>query len=79
MSSAFITTKMTNSIPTIVKVYLILFYVIKYVFDLRQDSGCFWVLLSSPTNNTECHGTTEKLLTVVLIILNILETTEETL
>jgi len=45
MSSVFITTKIANSIPAIVKVCLIELYVIKYVFDLLQGSGCLWVLI----------------------------------
>lgn len=79
MSSVFITTKIANSIPAIVKVCLIELYVIKYVFDLLQGSGCLWVLIYV---SNKWHGTKRydwKIVDSCVDYLNILEIIEETL
>jgi hypothetical protein len=45
-------------------------YVIKFVSDLQQVGGFFWVLRFPPPNKTDRHDITEILLKVALNTIN---------
>jgi len=59
------TTKIVNSSSARGEVYSI-HYVIKFVSDLRQVGGFFWILQFPPPNKIDHHDITEILLKVVL-------------
>jgi hypothetical protein len=63
MQTVPITTKVVSLNPVHGEVYLIQYYVIKFVSDLRQVSGFLWV---PPPIKTDHHDITEILLKVVL-------------
>ena len=48
VQSVPITTKVVSLYPVYREVYLIQYYVIKFVSDLRQVGGFLWVLLFPP-------------------------------
>jgi len=65
-----ITTEVVSSYPVRGEVYSIQRYVIKFISDLRQVGGFFWVLCFSFTKKTDRHDITEILLKVTLITIN---------
>jgi len=69
VQSVPITTKVVNSNPVHVEVYLIQHYVIKFVSDLRQVVG-FSGYSGSSINKTDRHDITEILLKVALNTIN---------
>ena len=59
MQSIPITSNIVSLYPDHGEVYSKQHYVIKFVRDLRQDSGFFRVLLFPSSNKTDCHDITE--------------------
>ena len=60
-----ITTKAMSLKPAHGEIYSIQYYVVNFVSDLRQVSGCIRVVLFSITNKIDRHDMTEILLKIV--------------